>query len=150
MKTPAPFLILVFSASVTALAAESPTTSTNHPLEFIDTMGTLYERAAASRAAIESARARLRRRLASAAGLPTSTSDEQLAAVAAMRVGIDKERARDVLTAAADILRQGVTRSKDAVPVVADLQQLTALASAARGGKNKLREKGKGEGRILR
>jgi hypothetical protein len=116
------------------------------PLEFIDTMGALYERAAASREAIGSARTRLRRRLATAAGFSTSTTDEQLAMIAAARAGSDPQRTRDALGAAADLLRRGVRRSKDAVPVVAELQRLTALASKARAGALATSsEKGKGK-----
>jgi hypothetical protein len=113
------------------------------PLEFVETMGSLYERAGASREAIESARTRLRRRLAGAAGVSSSATDEQLVNAAAMRIGIDAGRTRDALSRASDLLRRGVPRSKDAVVVVAELQDLTALASAARGGGG---PKGQGQG----
>jgi Domain of unknown function (DUF4350) len=112
------------------------------PLEFIDTMAALYERADASREAIESARTRFRRRLASAAALPTSSTDDQLITIAAARVGIDAQRARAALGRAADMLRRGVPRGRDAVPVVAELQHLTALASARGAQRQGITDKG--------
>ena len=129
----------------TRLRTVEPRTS---PLEFVETMGSLYERAGASRDAIESARARLRRRLASAAGLSSSSTDQQLVTVAATRIGLDAGRTREALDTAAEVLRQGVPRPKDALPVVAALQELAGLASAARGAltrqETRSRDKGKG------
>jgi Domain of unknown function (DUF4350) len=113
------------------------------PLEFIDTMGSLYERAGSSREAIESARTRLRRRLAGAAGISSSATDEQLVNAAAMRIGIDAGRTRDTLSRAADLLLRGVSRSKDAVAIVAELQELTATGREREKGKA-TRDKGQG------
>jgi hypothetical protein len=104
------------------------------PLEFVETMGSLYERAGATREAIESARGRLRRRLAGAAGLSIASTDEQLVTAAATRVGIEAGRTREALGTAAEMLRRGVPRSRDARPIVAALQELAAIASAARTG----------------
>ena len=59
------------------------------PLEFIDTMGGLYERAHASAAAVATVYAHVRRRLLTALGLPLTTDDERLAAVAADRLAFD-------------------------------------------------------------
>lgn len=103
------------------------------PLELVDTMGALYERAGAAGAAIETVRARLRRRLAAAAGLPSTAPDEQLVDAAAARIGIDRQRTRSALAAAAEALRSGAG-DKQAVPIVAELQELTAAAAAARAG----------------
>ncbi len=108
------------------------------PLEFVDTMGALYERAGAASAAIESVRARLRRRLAAAAGLPSSTRDEQLVDAAAARIGIDRQRTRSALAAAADALRRGASE-RQAVAIVSELQELTAAATAARAGQSRAR-----------
>ncbi len=94
------------------------------PLEFIDTMASLYERADDARAAIETSRARLRRRLARTSGLPSSSTDDQLIAAAAFRSGVDRDRTRNALAASADALRHGRVNTTDAVAVVAELQEL--------------------------
>jgi Domain of unknown function (DUF4350) len=104
------------------------------PLEFVDTMASLYERAGDARSAVQSTRDRLRRRLAMISGLPISSSDEQLAAIGAPRIGLDAERLRAALAAGADALRGGVARDSDALAIVAELQDLGAAASAARAG----------------
>ncbi len=114
--------------------------SRTSPLEFIDTMAVLYERAGAERAAVEGARAQLRRRLAAASGLSRSTSDAALAHAAAWRLGIDGERIAAALRSTADLMRRGVHRADAAVPVVAELQELTTAAARARAGRPLNRE----------
>lgn len=108
--------------------------SRTSPLEFVETMATLYERAGAARAAVEGARAELRRRLAAVAGLPRSAPDAVLATAAPWRIGLDGDRIAAALSASADLLRRGVRRAQDAVPVVAELQELTNAAAEARTG----------------
>ena len=49
------------------------------PLEFIDTMGGLYERAGAATTAVDVALAHLRRRLSTVAGVPADADDARLA-----------------------------------------------------------------------
>jgi hypothetical protein len=105
-------------------------------LEFIDTMGALYERAGAAYAAIDAVRTRVRRRLAAAAGLSTTATDERLAAAAAQRAGIDAARATGALRTAADVLRRSPLADADAVRMVAELQALSADAAAARAGRS--------------
>ena len=102
------------------------------PLEFVDTMASLYERGGDARSAVDGIRQRFRRRLAVMAGVSTSTGDQQLAAAAAPRIGLDPDRTRLALAGSADALRQGVN-GKAAVAIVADLQQLQARAQARRG-----------------
>jgi hypothetical protein len=92
------------------------------PLEFVDTMASLYERAGDARTAVQSTRDNLRRRLAVVSGLPVSTGDERLVQVAAPRMGLDPERTRLALANSADALRRGITRSEEAVRIVAELQ----------------------------
>jgi hypothetical protein len=104
------------------------------PLEFVDTMASLYERAGDARSAVMATRERLRRRLAIIGGLPPSSSDEHLAAIAAPRIGLDADRTRAALAASADLMRHRVTRPADAVAVIAELQDLAAAAAAARAG----------------
>jgi len=102
------------------------------PLEFVDTMASLYERAGAQRAAVEGARAHLRRRLGALSGVPRSVSDHALAKAAGARLGLDNERVDGALQSAAELLRHGVSRAADAVPVVAELQDLAAAATQSR------------------
>jgi hypothetical protein len=105
------------------------------PLEFVDTMASLYERAGAERAAVEGARAQLRRRLAAASGAPRSASDNALAKAAGERLGIDGKRAAAAFASAADLLRHGIARTAEAIPVVAELQELAAAAAQAKSGR---------------
>jgi hypothetical protein len=105
------------------------------PLEFIDTMASLYERAVATRPAIEAARARLRRRLAAVSGLSGGASDAQLAAAGAARLGLDAERTRVALDDAREAIRKGTSAPKEALEVVAGLQAHSAagLHPSAKG-----------------
>lgn len=105
------------------------------PLEFIDTMASLYERAGAARPAIEAARMRLRRRLAAASGLPVDAPDARLAAAGAARLGLDADRARVALDDAREAMRKGTTAANEALAIVAGLQaQSTAgLQPPAKG-----------------
>jgi hypothetical protein len=114
--------------------------SRTSPLEFVDTMAALYERAGTERTAVEGARAQLRRRLAAASTLPRATPDVVLAKAAAWRLGLDEERLTAALGAAAELLRRGVQRAGDAVPVVAELQELTNAAAQAKTGRRLNRE----------
>jgi hypothetical protein len=123
-------------APVRARFVESRTS----PLEFVDTMAALYERAGAERAAVEGARAQLRRRLVAASTLPHTTPDVVLAQAAAWRLGLDEERLTAALRSTAELLRRGVQRAGDAVPVVAELQELTNAAGQAKSGRRLNRE----------
>jgi hypothetical protein len=114
--------------------------SRTSPLEFVDTMAALYERAGAERAAVEGARAQLRRRLAAASTLPRATPDLVLAQAAAWRLGLDEERLTAALRSTAELLRRGVQRAGDAVPIVAELQELTNAAAQAKTGRRLNRE----------
>jgi len=55
--------------------------------------------------------------------------------LAAARLGLDGERVGGALQSAAELLRHGVSRAADAVPVVAELQDLAATASKAKSGR---------------
>lgn len=134
--TPLPYGLLQSSAIV-ALAlltfarrrrpirapAAAPRTS---PLEFIETMGGLYARARARHAAIDTVRARARRALVGALGLPPDSGDDRLAAAAgrlpsALDVAGTLERARQAS------IDPDLTDER-AVAIVADLQTLSARA----------------------
>jgi hypothetical protein len=95
------------------------------PLEFIDTMGGLYERARAMHAAIGTVRDGVRRQLLASLGLPLTTSDERL-----MEVVVDRlPQGSD----AAELLERARRASIDpdltapaSVAIVAELQALAA------------------------
>ena len=113
------------SKPVRALVTE-PRTS---PLEFIDTMGGLYERARAANAAVATVRNRVRRQLLDAAGLPSSTPDDQLARVAAERLSLGPD-ASTVMKRAHDASIDPAVTTSEALAVVADLQVLATKAQA--------------------
>ncbi len=98
------------------------------PLEFIDTMASLYERAGDATSAVRAARDRLRRRLAVVAGLPAASPDDRIVAIAAPRVGLDAERTREALARAEALVRQGAAPEAEAVRIVAELQDALVIA----------------------
>lgn len=100
------------------------------PMEFVETMGGLYERAGAAAAAVETARRRLRRLLASSSGLALETPDEQLARAAAARTALDGDALSDLL---GDSVRASGRDSAAALSVVQRLQAASAAVSAAPG-----------------
>src|SRR5204863_1076921 len=61
------------------------------PLEFVDTMGGLYQRAGASATAVSVALAHLRRRLTTVAGVPADADDARLAGAGAPHAGLSPE-----------------------------------------------------------
>jgi hypothetical protein len=110
---------------VRALVAE-PRTS---PLEFIDTMGGLYERARAANAAVATVRSRVRRQLLDAAGLPPSTPDERLVHVVGERLSLGADVASVMKRSQDASFDRGLTAA-EAVAIVTDLQGLAARAQA--------------------
>jgi hypothetical protein len=138
--TPLPFAILqvaglaglaLFTFSrrrqpIRALVVESRTS----PLEFIDTMGGLYERARAANAAVATVRTWVRRQLLEAAGLPPATPDERLCTVIEERLAIGPEVAT-IMNRARELSNDYDAGAAEAVAVVADLQALAAKAQAA-------------------
>lgn len=102
------------------------------PLEFIDTMGALYERARTAGAAVATARSRLRRLLRARTGLPSSSSDERFVAALEGRAGIDGAEARRLLERSAAAARDPEIDERKALALVAELQNLAARISSAR------------------
>jgi hypothetical protein len=138
--TPLPAAILQI-AGITALALftfsrrRRPIRSTvveprTSPLEFIDTMGGLYERARAANAAVAVVRERVRRRLLELAGLPVTTSDEHLVAAASERLSLDVDLAAILARSAQASIDPDVTAAQ-AVSIVAELQTLAVRARAS-------------------
>ena len=105
-------------------AVEDPRTS---PMEFVETMGGLYEQAGAGVAAVNAARHRLRRVLVAACGLSPDTDDDRLAVAAASRVSVDPGE----LTALLETTR--AAEREDALPLVQRLQAMTARVSVRLG-----------------
>jgi hypothetical protein len=104
------------------------------PLEFVDTMGGLYERAGATTTAVAVALAHLRRRLVAASGLPADVDDSTLARGAASRAGQSPEALAALLARARDAARGPLTAAA-ALPVVRSLQEASlAIDRRARGG----------------
>ena len=124
--TPVPFAVLQLAALASVALftyarrrrpirerALEPRTS---PLEFIDTMGGLYERARASAAAVATVYAHVRRRLLTALGLPLNTGDDRLAAVAAERLAFDQTLLASALSNARAASGNPDLTAKQAVP----------------------------------
>jgi hypothetical protein len=104
------------------------------PLEFVDTMGGLYERAGATTTAVTVALAHLRRRLIAVAGLPADVDDVRLARTAAARAGHSPESLAALLARAREAVNGPLTAAA-AVSVVASLQEASrAVDRHARGG----------------
>jgi hypothetical protein len=107
------------------------------PLEFIDTMGGLYERARASGAAVSTVHAHVRRRLLAALGLPIASDDERLVAAAAARLAFDRAELSSALSKArAAAIDPNLTAAK-AVPIVAELQAFAARAGVVEKGQRR-------------
>jgi hypothetical protein len=93
------------------------------PLEYVDTLGGLYERAGAASAAVSVSHQRLRYLLARQLGLPTDISDQELTQVARERLGWRNFQAEDVLARAETASRAAKTRSREALDLVRDLER---------------------------
>lgn len=102
-----------------------PVVSRLSPLEFVDTLGGLYERAGAGSAAVSVSQVRLRYLLAQQLGLPSDTSDAELAQAAETRLGWQGFQAEDVLGRAASASRTPKIRSREALHLVQDLERYT-------------------------
>ncbi len=103
------------------------------PLEFVDTMGGLYQRAGATTTAVTVALAHLRRRLVAVSGLPADADDASLARTAAGRAGLSPESLAALLARARDASRGPLTTSA-ALSVVRALQEASgAVERQARG-----------------
>lgn len=93
--------------------------SRQSPLEFVDTMGSLYQRAKATPIPIETAYRALRLALAQRLAMPVAAPDAQLAAAAEDRLGIDAEE----LTATLDRARTTRPARKETLELVQALMR---------------------------
>lgn len=103
------------------------------PLEFVDTMGGLYERAGASTTAVSVALSHLRRRLVAAAALPADADDARIARAAAPRAGIAPDVLAALLARAREAVRAGVG-DRAAVELVRALQDTARCLDRQGGG----------------
>jgi hypothetical protein len=94
------------------------------PLEFVDSMGALYRRAGVASTAVGTIRARVRRALLAATGLPSSSDDASVSAAVAARCSADVEQVRVLFTESAAASIDFDLRPDAAVRIVAGLQQL--------------------------
>jgi hypothetical protein len=93
------------------------------PLEYVDTLGGLYERAGAASAAVSVSYQRLRFLLTRQLGLPTDSSDQELSRAAEERLGWKNFAAEDVLGRAENAARDAKMRSRKALELVRDLER---------------------------
>jgi hypothetical protein len=103
-------------------------------MEFVQTMGGLYQRAGVAPSAVAAAARRLRRGVASACGLSSETPDEQLATTAAARLGYSRETLVALLHEADTSARAAALDAAVARDLVGRLQAASARARAPRRG----------------
>jgi hypothetical protein len=104
------------------------------PLEFVETMGGLYQRAGATTTAVAVALAHLRRRLIAVSGLPADADDATLARGAAARAGQTPESLAALLARARAAAGAPVAVAT-ALTIVRSLQESSrAVDRQARGG----------------
>ena len=96
------------------------------PLEFVDTLGGLYERAGAAPAAVSISHSRLRSLLTRQLALPSSTPDAELALAAEQRLGWKGSSLRDTLLAAGAAGSQERLRPRKALELVQKLELFSA------------------------
>ncbi len=104
------------------------------PLEFVETLGGLYQRAGAARVAVEVSlrhfRLALRRRLA----LASSVSDRELAGAAAVRLGWDGSKTEELLASAGAAARVERLAAREALGLVKRLERRTAELRTGKTG----------------
>jgi len=103
-----------------------PEVSRLSPLEFVDTLGGLYERAGAASTAVSVSTARLRSLLARQLGLPVTTPDAALAEAAESRLGYKESGLAETLAQGEAVSRAGRISSQEALAVVQELEKWTA------------------------
>jgi hypothetical protein len=96
------------------------------PLEFVDTLGGLYERAGAGSAAVSVSLQRLRTLLTRQLALPSTTPGAALAAAAEQRLGWRDKNLRDTLLSAEAATRQEKVASRTALELVRNLEIFSA------------------------
>ncbi len=99
------------------------TVSRLSPLEFVDTLGGLYERAGAGSSAVAVSQSRLRYLLTRQLGLPSDAPDAQLAVAAEQRLGWKNFTAENVLGRAEAAGHTARLKNREALDLVQDLER---------------------------
>jgi hypothetical protein len=99
------------------------------PLEFIDTMAGLYERARTASAAVETMRSHVRRQVVLIAGLPPSAGDEQVANAAADRFPLDRMDLTALLADAKRAAGDPSVQADEALRIITRLQTIERTLS---------------------
>jgi hypothetical protein len=99
------------------------TVSRLSPLEFVDTLGGLYERAGAGPSAVAVSQSRLRYLLTRQLGLPSDIPDVQLEQAAEQRLGWTNFSIENVLGRADAASRAARLKSREALDLVQDLER---------------------------
>lgn len=108
------------------------------PLEFVDTLGGLYERAGAASSAVSISYLRLRSLLTRQLGLPSKTPDDELGRAAEQRLGWKDQGIADLLQRAEASTRNVKLSPRAALDLVQKLERLTArLSPRAASGREK-------------
>jgi hypothetical protein len=104
-----------------------PHVSRLSPLEFVNTLGGLYERAGAASTAVSISYVRLRSLLTRHLGLPNDTLDSELAQSAEQRLGWKNLQAADLLGRSAGASRSQKLRPSQALELVQELERHAAM-----------------------
>ena len=96
-------------------------------------LGTLYGRASARPAAVDAARTRLRRVIATTCGVPVGSDDEALARAAAARIREDAAPIAALLAEADRAAADATLGKEPAIPLTRRLQALSSRLQMIRG-----------------
>jgi uncharacterized protein DUF4350 len=99
------------------------------PLEYVETLGGLYERAGAASSAVAISYQRFRSLLTRQLGLPSTTTDQELGQAAEERLGWKESGIRDLLQQAANASHAGKLPRGEALDLVQRLEQQAARLS---------------------
>src|SRR5439155_12178418 len=103
------------------------------PMEFVETMGGLYEQARAAAASVGVARTRVRRLLLAECGLPSDSSNDALAHAVSDRLGADGRGVADLLDRSDAAAVRPSLRPSEALALVQQLQALGAKGKRDKG-----------------
>ncbi|HJR60562.1 MAG TPA: DUF4350 domain-containing protein [Vicinamibacterales bacterium] len=95
------------------------------PMEFIDMLRALYERAGAPGAAVAAARTRFTRAVTAACGIPADSTDDALARAAASKIRVDVQQVADLLAASDRGFRDPDLSAAEALTLTQGLQRLS-------------------------
>jgi hypothetical protein len=142
-KTPLPWALLQFGLIALGVlftfsrrsgpVVPAPVVSRLSPLEFVDTMGGLYERAGAASIAVAVPYRHLRFELARGLGMPVGAADADLALAAGERLGLDGAKLAETLQNAATAgeykVKARQVKSKKALALVQSLEDFSLQLS---------------------